>query len=62
MYKPHWASMPKISFVGRMGWPVENTKIKKEKTKNFNFQNFFSCVVRTDLTQIISPGAKYCDL
>ena len=40
----HWAYMPKIRFVGRMGWIVANTKIKKEKTKNYhkkvNFQNF----------------------
>ena len=56
--KPLWAHMPKMSFVGRMGCPVANTKIKKEKTKNSpknaNFQNcqnfffhFFSCVTRT---------------
>ena len=41
---PHWAHMPKIRFVGRMEWPVANTEIKKEKTKNapknVNFQNF----------------------
>ena len=40
--KSQWAYMPENSFVGWMGWPVENTKIKKEKSKNapknVNFQ------------------------
>ena len=43
--KSQWAYMPENSFAGWMGWPVENTKIKKEKLKNapknVNFQNFW---------------------
>ena len=55
LFMSHWANMPKIRFVGRMEWPVANTKTKKEKTKMplkmsifkifdfFLFYFFFSC-------------------
>ena len=30
---PQWAYMPKITFVGRMGWPVANKKDKEGKNE-----------------------------
>ena len=40
----YWTYIPKIRVVGQMGWPVENTKIKRKNMKNCpkidNFQKF----------------------
>ena len=46
--------MSNIMFVGRKGWPVANTKTKKEKTKKAptigNFQNFGNVFFSTVLS------------
>ena len=60
--------MPKIVFVGRMGWPVANTKTKREKTPkktlkgHKNVKNTFSHSPREHIFKKLASWVENCDL